>query len=178
MSRSSGTDACRSTTGRPSGRSWPVADRSSLREGVRILPPRRRATPDTRGVEPGSLFVAIPGSRVDGTEFVEEAFGKGALAAIVPEEGTGKIPPSLLAEKPVFVVRNPVEALGDLAKAHRMRYREIPLVGITGSSGKTSTKEMLAALLSSGKRVLRNPGNRNNLIGMPLALLTLSAEHD
>ena len=167
-----------------------MAGRITLEEVIGILHPLRGSGPfpprtpigpvttDSREVERGSLFVAIPGSRVDGTDFVEEAFGKGALAVVVPEEGAGKIPPSLLSEKPVFVVRNPVEALGDLAKAHRMRYREIPLVGITGSSGKTSTKEMLAALLSRGKRVLRNPGNRNNLIGMPLALLTLSAEHE
>lgn len=135
-------------------------------------------TTDSREATAGSLFIALPGSRTDGADHVEEAFAKGSLAAIVTEEGAGKIPPALLAGSPVFVVRDPVEALGDLARAHRMRFREIPLVGITGSSGKTSTKELLAALLSRDRKVLRNPGNRNNLIGLPLALLALSAEDD
>ena len=135
-------------------------------------------TTDSREVTPGSVFVALPGERVDGADFVEEAIRKGARAAIVSEEGARKVPGEVLAGKPVFVVRNPVEALGDLARAHRERFRHIPLVGITGSTGKTSTKELLAALLSRSKEVLKNPGNRNNLIGLPLALLTLSGDHD
>ena len=151
-----------------------------VRGGVPFPPRTRigRVTADSREVTPGALFVALPGERVDGADFVEEAFRKGAAAAIVSEEGAKKIPEATRAEKPVFVVDSPVEALGDLARAHRQRLRRIPLVGITGSSGKTSTKEMLAALLSRSRTVLRNPGNRNNLIGMPLALLELSEEHD
>ena len=135
-------------------------------------------TTDSREVTPGGVFVALPGERVDGADFVAEAIRKGARAAIVSEEGARKVPSEVLAGKPVFVVRNPVEALGDLARAHRERFRHIPLVGISGSSGKTSTKELLAALLSRSKEVLKNPGNRNNLIGLPLALLTLSGDHD
>lgn len=145
------------------------------------FPPRTpigAVSADSREIAPGGLFIALPGERVDGADFVEEAFRKGALAAIVSEEGAKKVPAEVLSGKPVFVVRNSVEALGDLAHAHRQRLRRIPLVGITGSSGKTSTKEMLAGLLSPGRNVLRNPGNRNNLIGMPLALLELSEEHD
>ena len=135
-------------------------------------------TADSREVTPGGLFVALPGERVDGADYVEEAIRKGARAAIVSEEGARKVPHEILAGKPVFVVRNSVEALGDLARAHRERFRHIPLVGITGSSGKTSTKEMLAALLFRSRKVLKNPGNRNNLIGLPLALLELSGDHD
>jgi UDP-N-acetylmuramoyl-tripeptide--D-alanyl-D-alanine ligase len=151
-----------------------------LREGGAIpaRTPIGKVTTDSREVKPGGLFIALRGERVDGADFVEEAFRKGAVAVIVSEEGAGRIPSGVLSEKPVFVVRNAVEALGDLAHAHRERLREIPLVGITGSSGKTSTKEMLAGLLSAGRNVLKNPGNRNNLIGMPLALLELSGEHD
>ena len=151
-----------------------------LREGGQIptREPVGAVTTDSREVAPGGLFVALAGERVDGADFVEEAIRKGAQAAIVSEEGAQKIPPGILAEKPVFVVRSPVEALGDLAKAHRERLRQVPLVGITGSSGKTCTKEMLAALLSRSRNVLANPGNRNNLIGMPLSLLALSPEHD
>jgi UDP-N-acetylmuramoyl-tripeptide--D-alanyl-D-alanine ligase len=140
--------------------------------------PIGQVTIDSREATPGGLFFALPGEKVDGADFVEEAFRKGAVAAIVSEESAGKIPSAILSEKPVFVVRNAVEALGDLAHAHRERMRKIPLVGITGSSGKTSTKEMLAGLLSAGRNVLKNPGNRNNLIGMPQALLGLSDRHD
>jgi len=167
-----------------------VTGRLTLEEVIGVVQPIRgggsvpfrapigTVTTDSREVEDGSLFIALPGSRTDGTEFVPEAFARGALAAVVAEERAAKVSPELLAARPVFVVRNPVEALGDLARAHRMRHRGIPLVGITGSSGKTSTKELLVALLSRGRKVLGNPGNRNNLIGMPLALLALSDRDD
>ncbi len=149
--------------------------------GGGAVPPRTRigrVTTDSRDVTPGALFIALPGERVDGADFVEAALGRGAAAAIVSAEGAKKVPEAVGARGPVFVVDDPVEALGDLARAHRQRFRRTPVVGITGSSGKTSTKEMLAALLSRTRNVLRNPGNRNNLIGMPLALLELSEEHD
>ncbi len=145
------------------------------------LPPRApigEVTADSREAGAGSLFVALPGERVDGADFLGEAFRNGALAAVVGEEGARKVPPELFGERPIFVVRNALEALGDLARAHRERFRHVPLAGITGSSGKTTTKEMLCAFLSRGRRVLKNPGNRNNLIGMPLSLLGLSGEHD
>ncbi|MGE5248274.1 MAG: UDP-N-acetylmuramoyl-tripeptide--D-alanyl-D-alanine ligase [Verrucomicrobiota bacterium] len=135
-------------------------------------------TTDSRQIEPTGIFVALPGRRVDGAEFVGEVFEKGALAAIVSEAGAAKVPRTLARTRPVFVVRDPVEALGDLARAHRLRHRAVPLVAITGSSGKTTTKEMLYSLLARSRKVLCNPGNRNNLIGMPLALLQLSEEHD
>ncbi len=134
-------------------------------------------TVDSREVVPGSLFVALPGERVDGADFVADAFRKGAVAAIVSEAGAAKHPAGSSSGGMLLVVRDPVEALGDLAQAHRQKLRHIPLVGITGSSGKTSTKDMLFALLSQGRKVLRNTGNRNNLIGMPLTLLGLNEEH-
>jgi UDP-N-acetylmuramoyl-tripeptide--D-alanyl-D-alanine ligase len=145
------------------------------------IPPREpigTVVTDSREVGPGGVFVALPGERADGADFVGDVFEKGALAAIVSEAGARKVPGALARTRPVFVVRDPVEALGDLAGAHRLRHRNIPLVGITGSSGKTTTKEMLYCLLSRTRRVLRNAGNRNNRIGMPLTLLTLSEEHD
>jgi len=135
-------------------------------------------TTDSREIEPMGIFVALPGQRVDGADFVGEVFEKGALAAIVSEAGAARVPRALARSRPVFVVRDPVQALGDLARAHRLRHRGVPLVGITGSSGKTTTREMVRCLLSRSRRVLCNPGNRNNLIGMPLALLQLSGEHD
>lgn len=135
-------------------------------------------TVDSREVVPGSLFVALPGERVDGADFVAEAFRKGAVAAIVSEAGAARVAPEQVVGGMLLVVRDPVEALGDLAKAHRRRLRHIPLVGVTGSSGKTTTKDLLHALLSRNRNVLRNIGNRNNLIGMPLALLGLTEAHD
>lgn len=135
-------------------------------------------TIDSREVTEGAVFVALRGERVDGADFVEDAIRRGARAAIVSEDGARRIPPAALAGLPVLVVRDPVEALGDLARAHRQRFRHVPLVGITGSSGKTTAKEMVAALLARNRNVLRNPGNWNNRIGLPLALLALSGEHD
>ncbi len=151
-----------------------------LREtaGFSVHDPIGVVTTDSREIGPKSVFVALPGERADGADFVEEAFNKGALAAIVSEAGSKKVSGTLARTRPVFVVDDPVEALGDLARAHRLRYRHVPLVAITGSSGKTTTKEMLSCILSRSRRVLCNPGNRNNLIGMPLALLALSGEHD
>lgn len=140
--------------------------------------PVGRVVTDSREACEGSLFVALRGERADGADFVEEAFRRGAAAAIVSEDGYRKVPRDVAGSRPVFAVPDPVEALGELARAHRRRHRRVPLVGITGSSGKTSTKEMLTALLSRSRTVLRNPGNRNNLIGMPLSLLELSDEHD
>jgi UDP-N-acetylmuramoyl-tripeptide--D-alanyl-D-alanine ligase len=151
-----------------------------LHGGARISSrePIGAVTIDSREVGQGAVFVALRGERVDGADFVEEAIRKGARAAIVSEDGARRIPPAALAGLPVLVVRDPVEALGDLARAHRQRFRHVPLVGITGSSGTTTTKEMIGALLARGRNVLRNPGNRNNRIGLPLALLELSGEHD
>ncbi|MCL1925908.1 MAG: UDP-N-acetylmuramoyl-tripeptide--D-alanyl-D-alanine ligase [Syntrophorhabdaceae bacterium] len=151
-----------------------------LREaaGLSASAPIGNVTTDSREVEANSLFVAIEGERVDGADFVVEAFKRGALAAIVSEAGFRKVPAAVTRIRPVFVVSDPVEALGDLAQAHRLRHRSIPLVAITGSSGKTTTKEMLSCLLSRSRRVLYNVGNRNNLIGMPLTLLDISEEHD
>ncbi len=151
-----------------------------LREagGIPAQGPIGAVTTDSRQIGPMGVFVALPGQRVDGADFVGEVFEKGALAAIVSEAGASRVPRALARTRPVLVVRDPVEALGDLARAHRLRHRGIPLVAITGSSGKTTTKEMLHGLLSPTRRVLCSPGNRNNLIGMPLALLELSGEHE
>lgn len=171
------------------GNSWAAAGRLTLEEVIGAVhplcgasvPPRApigRVTTDSRDVTEGGLFVALRGERADGADFVEEAFRRGAIAAIVSEEGAKKVPPRVASSRPVLVVRNPVEALGDLARAHRRRHRGVPLVAITGSCGKTSTKEMLAALLGKRCAVLKNPGNRNNLVGMPLSLLELSDTHE
>ncbi len=90
---------------------------------------------DSREVAPGGLFIALPGERVDGAAFVEDAFRKGALAALVSEEGATKVPAEVLSGKPVFVVRNSVEALGDLAQALKELFRsDVPVRSIAAAT--------------------------------------------
>ena len=130
---------------------------------------------DSRRVEPGHLFIAIRGERLDGHAFVAAAGAAGATAAMVSREwadaqGDGY-------PMPLVVVDEPVAALGRLAADRRARRGDaLTVVGITGSVGKTSTKETVAAVLDQRFRTYRSPGNLNNEIGLPLSLLEVSAE--
>jgi UDP-N-acetylmuramoyl-tripeptide--D-alanyl-D-alanine ligase len=122
---------------------------------------------DTRSIIPGCLFIALRGERFDGNNYLEEAFDKGAAAC--------------LAEKPcdkgtVIVVGDTGAALLALAGAYRKLF-DIPVIGITGSVGKTSTKEMICCVLSQRFKTLKNEGNRNNGVGMPLSVFSLTKEH-
>jgi UDP-N-acetylmuramoyl-tripeptide--D-alanyl-D-alanine ligase len=128
---------------------------------------------DTRTILPESLFVALRGERFDGAAFVREAIAKGARAAVVD---TG-FPVREVPGVPLLIVDDPVVALGELAALHRARF-SIPVLGIGGSNGKTTTKEMVAAVLRTKYRVLSTAGNLNNQIGVPHTLLALSAKHD
>ena len=120
---------------------------------------------DSRSVPRGALFVALKGEQFDGHDFVAGAFERGAGAALVSRE---------VASGPLIVVQDTLEALGALAAAHRSALSP-RVVAITGSTGKTTTKEMIAAILSRGWKTARTPGNYNNEIGVPLALLELEA---
>ena len=122
---------------------------------------------DTRQITPGCLFLALRGERFDGNDFLEQAFEKGASACIAQRRADNG---------PVILVRDSVEALHRLAAAYRRRF-DIPAVGVTGSVGKTSTKEMIACALGARYRVLKNEGNRNNGIGMPLSVFDLARTH-
>jgi UDP-N-acetylmuramoyl-tripeptide--D-alanyl-D-alanine ligase len=134
---------------------------------------------DSRTVHTGDLFVALRGPRFDGHDFVEAAFRKGAAGAIVSEAAyqlrqaawTCAFPPNFLTR-----VEDPLVALQEMAREHRRRF-QIPVVAITGSNGKTTTKEMTASILDRGGPVLSTEGNLNNHIGLPLSLLRLAAEH-
>ncbi len=125
---------------------------------------------DTRTINAGEVFFAIKGPRFDGTDFIDEAFKKGALAAVVPAGAA-------LAQSSecgcVIELEDTVRALGYLGAFMRRRYRT-PLVAISGSVGKTTTKEMIASILSRDRSILKTEGNRNNLIGLPLTLTGLS----
>jgi len=121
---------------------------------------------DSRSVRPGDLFIAIRGERYDGHDFVGAAFRKGASGAVVHRNirCSGRI---------LVRVNDTLRALGDIARHWRSRHF-IPLAAITGSNGKTTTKEIMAGILTSGGyRVLKTEGNLNNLIGVPLMLFRL-----
>jgi UDP-N-acetylmuramoyl-tripeptide--D-alanyl-D-alanine ligase len=132
-----------------------------------------RVTTDSRALVPGDLFVALPGERFDGHDFVASAFGQGAAAALVARDRVGAIGGDLIA------VDDPLAALGRLARHWRGRFA-LPVVVVAGSNGKTTVKEMLASILRvhfGANHVLATRGNFNNAIGLPLTLLALRAEH-
>jgi UDP-N-acetylmuramoyl-tripeptide--D-alanyl-D-alanine ligase len=126
-------------------------------------------TTDTRSLGPGSLFVAISGDRFDGNDFIDEAFAKKAAGALVSRLAASPLPQ--------VEVRDSRRALGAFARAWRASFG-IPAVAVTGSSGKTTVKELIASILSVSRSVCVTQGNLNNDIGVPLTLLRLTAEHD
>ncbi|MGC9965587.1 MAG: UDP-N-acetylmuramoyl-tripeptide--D-alanyl-D-alanine ligase [Syntrophobacteraceae bacterium] len=127
---------------------------------------------DTRKIAPGDIFIALRGENHDGHGFVADAVRKGAGAVIVSERIA--MPPDSSAA--VIKVGDTLFALGEIARRHRMRF-DIPVIAVSGSNGKSSTKEMIAAIFNRTRKVLKNKGNFNNLIGLPLTLLELNEEH-
>ena len=125
---------------------------------------------DSRLVEPGDLFVAYKGERVDGHDYVPVAFEKGAACCLVEREVDN-------AAGTLLLVRDVQKALEDIAKVYRDSL-DIPIVGVTGSVGKTTAKEMVSAVLSRRMNVLKTDKNFNNQIGVPMTLSRIGAEHD
>ena len=132
----------------------------------------RAISTDTRQIAPGDCFIALQGENHDGHAFVSDALSKGAGAVIV----SGPIAFARDTSAAVIRVNDTLYALGELARHHRMKF-DIPVIAVSGSNGKTSTKEMIAAIFSRTCKVLKNKGNFNNLIGLPLTLLGLRKEH-
>jgi UDP-N-acetylmuramoyl-tripeptide--D-alanyl-D-alanine ligase len=128
---------------------------------------------DSRSIRPGELFFAVRGERLDGHDFVQPALEKGAVAAVVTGESLG----GFSSKTGLLVVEDTLQALQTLAKSVRRLWAK-PLVAVTGSTGKTTTKEAIAHVLSSRFRVLKSEGNLNNHFGLPLMLLKLEPEHD
>jgi len=130
---------------------------------------------DTRRLKSGELFVAIKGERFDGHNFVLDAVSKRAGGVLVQD---GCITNSNFKTPDItFIsVRDSIRALGDIAHFHRSRF-SIPIIGITGSNGKTTTKEMTAAILNKKFNTLKNFGTENNQIGVPLTLMRLGLNH-
>lgn len=132
----------------------------------------RRVSTDSRTVEPGDLFVALSGENFDGHDFLEQALSRGATGVLV----------SKAPEKPgraaVILVKDTLRAMGDLAHYRRMQMPDLTVLAVTGSSGKTTVKEMVSAILGQHHQVLKTRGNFNNLIGLPHSLLPVNEEHD
>ncbi|MBI2678355.1 MAG: UDP-N-acetylmuramoyl-tripeptide--D-alanyl-D-alanine ligase [Candidatus Koribacter versatilis] len=128
---------------------------------------------DSRTIKPGDLFFAIKGENFDGHDFVDAALAAGAVAAVVRASG----PPHDPDLGRVIVVPDTLVALQRLALAVRKLWGK-PLVGVTGSAGKTTTKEAIAHVLAERFRVLKSEGNLNNHYGLPLQLLRLEPEHE
>jgi len=131
----------------------------------------RGISTDTRTVQPGNLFIALVGERFDGHQFIAQAVSKGASGVVVSREAAEH------ENVTVIQVENTLAALQAVAQYHRRRY-EIPVIAVTGSNGKTTTKDMLAAVLSSRFNVLKTEANFNNEIGLPLTLLKLEPGHE
>jgi UDP-N-acetylmuramoyl-tripeptide--D-alanyl-D-alanine ligase len=125
---------------------------------------------DTRNITPNCLFICLKGTNFNGNSFAEKALDKGAKFVIVDEI-------QFQTSEAIFWVENSLIFLQQLAKYHRQKF-DIPIIGITGSNGKTSTKELIHAVLSQKFNVLSTSGNLNNHIGVPLTLLRLSQEHE
>jgi UDP-N-acetylmuramoyl-tripeptide--D-alanyl-D-alanine ligase len=131
---------------------------------------------DSRTIREGELFVAIKGDRFDGHDFVPEVIQRGAWGALVERTALADRFAVLGGLKNILSVEDTLTALQEMAYHHRRQFT-IPVVGITGSNGKTTTKEMLAVILQQQGPVLKNVGNLNNHIGVPLTLLRLDAGH-
>jgi len=126
---------------------------------------------DSRSIRPGELFVALRGEQFDGHRFFSEAIQRGARGGVIEQEV------ERTADKTITIIKvgNTLQALGDVAHWWRKRH-PIPLMAVVGSNGKTTTKEMVAGILEQQGAVLKNPGNLNNLIGLPLSLLKMNAK--
>ncbi|HIS26649.1 MAG TPA: UDP-N-acetylmuramoyl-tripeptide--D-alanyl-D-alanine ligase [Candidatus Pullilachnospira intestinigallinarum] len=127
-------------------------------------------TTDSRKTEPGCLFVPIVGSRADGHDFIPQVMEAGALASLSEKDLKD-------APYPVIRVQSSLQAVKDIA-AYYLKQLDIPVVGITGSVGKTSTKEAIASVLSQKYRVLKTQGNFNNELGLPLTVFRLRQEDE
>ncbi|KAF0158733.1 MAG: murEF [Syntrophaceae bacterium] len=131
---------------------------------------------DSRKIYEDNLFIALQGENFDGHTFVQKVADDGAACVIVSD--VRKIDPEKI--KPcvgIIEVKDTLRAMGDLAHAHRQRF-SIPVIGLTGSSGKTTTKEMLSCILEQERKVLKTQENFNNLIGLPQTIFRMTDQHE
>lgn len=126
---------------------------------------------DTRTLESGALFIALRGENHDGHAYLNQAAEKGALAVMIDEDGVAQAPPFL----PCYVVPDTLLAYGSLAQAYRRQF-DIPVIGVTGTVGKTTTKGMIAAVLGSLGPIVATQSNFNNEIGVPQTLFRMDED--
>lgn len=132
---------------------------------------------DSRTARAGDLFIAIPGEKFDGHNFLQEAFKQGAFGVVAAEDYVASQSSVPKGDKLWIAVPDTLRALGDLA-AFLRRNSDVSVVAITGTNGKTTTKEMTASVLGEAFSVLKTPGNFNNLVGLPLTLFGLKESHE
>ena len=130
---------------------------------------------DTRTIEKGDIYIGIKGEKFDGNIFWKQAFEKGAKGIIVQDIDFSLENIEEFADKIIILVEDTLEALYQIAAFKRSLY-DIPVIAITGSVGKTSTKDMVASVVSQKFKTLKTIGNNNNNIGMPLTILKLKEE--
>jgi len=131
---------------------------------------------DSRQLKEGNLFVALKGDNYDGHDYCAKALELGAAGIIISDES--KIDVSKIKNNgAVIKVTDTLEAIGDLAHYWRNKFL-IPVIGLTGSSGKTTTKEIMAAIIGRQKNILKTEGNLNNLIGLPMTIFQLTNDHE
>lgn len=147
------------------------ATRGRLLQGS-LERPVAEVTIDSRAARPGSLFVPLKGSRADGHAYIDAARAAGAASLVREGHALCAAPADAKAVPALIAVADPLRALGDLAAYWRRRFT-VTVVAVTGSNGKTSTKEMAACIIGRRYRMVKNPGNFNNLIGLPLSLFQL-----
>ena len=128
---------------------------------------------DSRTIEPQQVFWAIKGENFDGHTFIPDVTGKGALFSVMNRASYRS---EIHARLPLLIVPDTLKALHELARAHRLRYN-IPVIAITGSNGKTTTKEMVAHIMQQKMTVHKTHGNRNNQIGCPLTVVEMNEMH-
>jgi UDP-N-acetylmuramoyl-tripeptide--D-alanyl-D-alanine ligase len=131
---------------------------------------------DSRAIQPDEVFIAIKGEKFDGHQFIPDVTAKGVQVCIVSKSWHN----SQLKEKlsgNYFLVEDTLVALQEISRYHRLKF-DIPVLALTGSNGKTTTKEMIAAVLSEKYQVLKNIGNLNNHVGVPISLLDITNGHD
>lgn len=125
---------------------------------------------DTRTIKPNQIFFALKGPNFDGNKYIELALEKGAIAVVSDDKSQSN-------NDKVFYTENTLKTMQDLANHHRKQF-SIPIIGLTGSNGKTTTKELLSSVLKQKYNTLSTFGNLNNHIGVPLTLLNITREHE
>ncbi len=131
---------------------------------------------DSRTLQKGNLFICLRGENFDGHRFLAAAAAAGAAGFVIQRDAAENIV-GIQEKIPVFVVEDTLKALGEIARFWRKKLN-VPVIAITGSSGKTTTKEMTAGILNLTKKVLKTEGNLNNRVGVPMTLLRLTGQHD